>query len=517
MAWLAIQAVAVILCHAVTLKAQISIPDPDPELTRLQQPKCPSYAGFGQTPHGPYSEGIHKLPFQRPEKECRTFVAPEVEDAIERLRGKIKDKDLFRLFENAYPNTLDTAVKWSGFSNASGHEGEKEDLAFIITGDIDAMWLRDSANQILSYLPILRPSTAKTSLAALFRGVINAHSRYIKITPYCHAFQPPAESELSPANNAAYYNNHLREPYDRSLTFDCKWELDSLASFLELSTSYYNSTLDLTPFSAFTWLDTINTILDAVDAMRRGTFTPDGHQDSSAYTFEGLTLRGTETLSNGGIGNPTRPGTGLIRSAFRPSDDATVFQLFIPANMMFATQLRRCAAIAEILSSLPATSPSAAAAGPIASRMRRTAAEIDAGVQRYGIVTHPVYGRIYAYEVDGYGSANLMDDANTPSLLSLPLHTDVSMYDPVYRNTRHFALSQDNPYWMWGPVINGIGGPHVGPGKAWPLACIIRAFTTDDEDEAEGQIKSVLNSTDGLGLVHEAINTWDQSDWSRQW
>ena len=143
-----------------------------------------------------------------------------------------------------------------------------------------AMWLRDSANQILSYLPLLTASSKPKSLAALFRGVINLHSRYIKITPYCHAFQPPPESGLPPETNGAYYRNKLKTPYDQLKTFDCKWELDSLASFLQLSSVYYNVTRDIGPFKRYEWVDTVETILRAADDMRAATYTPDGASTS---------------------------------------------------------------------------------------------------------------------------------------------------------------------------------------------------------------------------------------------
>ena len=204
----------------------------------------------------------------------------------------------------------------------------------------NAMWLRDSANQILSYLPVLQASSDPNSLAALFRGVINVQSRYIKITPYCHAFQPPPESRLPLQHNAAYHPNNVhafgKHGYDQSKTFECKWELDSLASFLQLSSDYYNATGDIGPFQKYKWIDTVEVILHAVEAMRTGTYTPDGratievlcilglkftgHIAPSGYTMVGQTNRATETTSNDGLGNPVRPKTGLIRSTFRPSD-----------------------------------------------------------------------------------------------------------------------------------------------------------------------------------------------------
>ena len=123
-----------LLC-AVLLSSGHSIPVPAP----VVGPNCPPYEGWARGTNGKdLSEGRHQLPFQRPPENCRTFYSQEVEDAIERLRSKIADPDLFRLFENAFPNTLDTAVKWKGFAWKDGEEGTAtdEDLAFVITGDM---------------------------------------------------------------------------------------------------------------------------------------------------------------------------------------------------------------------------------------------------------------------------------------------------------------------------------------------------------------------------------------------
>ncbi|KAL8746177.1 MAG: hypothetical protein Q9190_001760, partial [Brigantiaea leucoxantha] len=405
----------------------------------------------------------------------------------------IADPDLFRLFENSYPNTLDTAVLWSGFAfaNGVGPPYSDEDLAFVITGDINAMWLRDSANQVLSYLPLLKASSAPKSIAALFRGIINLHSRYIKITPYCHAFQPPPESGIPLGTNGAYYRNKVYPPYDSSKTFDCKWELDSLASFLQISSEYYNVTGDLGPFSKYQWVETVEVILEAVEAMRTATYTEDGQIAPSGYTMTGQTNRATETTSNNGLGNPVK-WTGMIRSTFRPSDDATIHQFLIPSNMMFARYLEAATAIVERVRKENATA--------LTTRMQRMALEIREGISKYGIIHHPKFGAMFAFEVDGYGSQNLMDDANLPSLLSASLIGYVSSRDEIYLNTRLFALSEENPYWMHGEAFSAIGGPHIGPTKGWPLASIVRVLTSQDGsgEEARGELRALVGSTDGL-------------------
>ncbi|KAI4272182.1 MAG: hypothetical protein LQ337_005465 [Flavoplaca oasis] len=477
---------------------------------------CPPYEAFSRSRSNKnLSPGRHQLPLQRPVERCRKFPSPALEKTITRLRDKIADPDLFRLFENSYPNTLDTAVLWTGFAarDASAPDSSDafdEDLAFVITGDINAMWLRDSANQILSYLPLLEPSESPKTIAALFRGIINLQSRYIKISPYCHAFQPPPESNIALGTNHAYFLNKVNPPYDRSKTFDCKWELDSLASFLQISSEYHKSTGDMRPFIRYSWVETVKVILDAVEAMRHATYTPDGHIAPSGYTMTGQTNRATETTSNDGLGNPVK-WTGMIRSTFRPSDDATIHQFLIPSNMMFARCLEAASAIMAKINSEEAKN--------LTDRMRTMAGEIRAGIAKYGVVHHPQFGSIFAFEVDGYGSHNFMDDANLPSLLSATMMGFVSPHDEVYLNTRLFALSEENPYWAKGPVLNAIGGPHLGPGRGWPLASIVRILTSLDGtgEEAKAEMMAILNTTDGLGLIHESITSHNVKDWTRPW
>ncbi|KAL2022713.1 hypothetical protein VTK56DRAFT_4794 [Thermocarpiscus australiensis] len=557
----------------LTAEAVTSTPTPAPKV------ECLDFETLQKQRPEPLSEGRRKFPYVRPPPECRTFRLPALEELIERMRKVIRDPDLFRLFENSYPNTLDTMIKWRGYANKTDEAtGEQvvtdEELTYVITGDIDAMWLRDSASQVYSYLPLLEPSKEPNSLASLWRGLINAHSRYIIISPYCHSFQPPPESGIPPTHNGAFSRNNPNPSYDPKLVFDCKWELDSLASFLQISAAYYSRTGDLDFFSRYSWVDAVQAAVGASAAMRLGTYDEEGHVLPSAWTFTGWTNRGSETLTNDGLGNPVKEN-GMVRSAFRPSDDACIFQLLTPSNMMFAAYLEQASQIMQGLAEEDLHDKAA----NLTVEMRKLARGIRRGIALDAVVTHRDFGEIFAYEVDGYGGANLMDDANVPSLLALPLWnytspakaatrmvksvmqhvsrsnntttttTEASRdddddeedgatteterqhdYAEIYQNTRRFVLSTANPYFAKGPVLSAVGGPHLGPGKGWPMAATVAALTALEDlagfaasspqrrDEAVAeQLLAVLNSTAGTGVVHETVNAWNEADWTRSW
>ncbi|KAL2149047.1 hypothetical protein VTH82DRAFT_1733 [Thermothelomyces myriococcoides] len=482
----------------------------------------------------------------RPAPACRTFNSSRVENVIAEMAEEISDPDLFRLFENTFPNTLDTAIRWRGHAA----DNPDEELTFIITGDINAMWLRDSANQLLSYLSVLEPDAAPDdpdSIASLYRGVINLQARYILTAPFCNSFQPPPESGIPPAQNPAASSDTVTPPYNPDEVFECKYELDSLASFLQLSAAYYAATHDAgffgSPARSPNWLAAVRAVLDTAKAMTEGTYADDGSVRNLPYTFTRLTSRATETLANDGLGSPARR-TGLVRSAFRPSDDATLFPFLVPSNMLFAQALLDASLIAEELGEgeekkkkkKKKTNDDAA---ELAKEMAAFSRSIREAITKYGIV--PVSSlssssssssttggggegegdqveTVYAYEVDGYGSAALMDDANLPSLLGAPVYDYLSRDDAVYRRTRARLLSPEgNPYFMKGSVINAIGGPHVGPGMAWPMASIVRILTSDDDEEIVEVLRELVSSTDGLGLIHESINSNDARRWSREW
>ena len=418
----------------------------------------PSYRTQANSSSYPLTNGDLHLPFQRPEERCRTFRSESIERVVKDMADRILDPDLARLFENAFPSTTDTTIKFhtkgkdTGFSNFAGWVNADSDGAwqgthtFVVTGDINAEWLRDSTNQLRPYQPL-----AKTDPAVfdLILGAVNTQAEYVIKSPYCNAFQPPPISNLPVANNGQEDNVH--PIYEPDVVFECKYELDSLAHFLALGNDLYKFT-GSTDFVHKRWLKALDTVLRVLDEQSKPTFDEKGKFHRNEYTFQRKTDMGTETLNLGGTGNPLNSDTGLVRSAFRPSDDATILGFFIPANAMMSVELKRTA---EFLRKVNQNGR--------ASRVEKWAKQLEEGVWEHGVVQHKKYGEVFAYEVDGYGSSILMDDANYPSLLALPVMGFCSKDHPTYRNTRKMLLEKKgNPYYLVGSDFIGIGGmyPH---------------------------------------------------------
>lgn len=475
----------------------IAKPDGDGAEETKDVDPCVSYSMYSRRVHEPLSEGKFALPFQRPPLRCRTFNSSLAEAELARVKPLIADPDLARLFENTFPNTLDTAIKWRG----KAANNSEEELAFVITGDIDAMWLRDSANQLQAYASVLR--SREDELAGLYRGVLNLQARYLVLEPYCNAFQAPPESGINAVVGSS--GSTVSPPIDTRIVSTCNFELDSFASFLQLSADYFAATKDLAFFGKFQWVYAVQSLLRAARNMTAPTYDEEGRRLPPPYRFNSNTRTMTATLNNVGTGNPVAR-TGMVRSPFRPSDDAAVFEFLVPANMMFERYLNRTAGIMEELGEVE-----------VAGEMREMAEGVRRGIEEHAVVEGPGGERIYAYEVDGFGGRNLMDDANVPSLLSAPFIGYLGKGHEVYKATREFVLSGQNPWFARGPVISGVGSPHIKPGAAWPMASVVRIMTTDDDKEITQALGELVSSTGGLGLMHESVNSLDEKDWTREW
>jgi meiotically up-regulated gene 157 (Mug157) protein len=425
------------------------------------------------------------------------------------MNKRIVDKDLARLFENAFPNTLDTTVRWH-VDVTTKHKSSKKSWdaaawkgpqSFIVTGDINAEWLRDSTNQLAQYQLLAKKDK---EIHKLILGAINTQAEYVIGSPYCNAFQPPSPSGLQPTFQGD--GDSVHPMYEQSFVFECKYELDSLAHFLSLGNQFYNNT-GSTEFLNSRWLLALDTLLGVLTEQSKGTFNETtGAYHGNTYTFQRQTNTGTETLGLSGVGNPLASGTGLIRSAFRPSDDATILGYFIPANAMISVELKRTA---EILKK--------AGKKNIAQQVYKWGETIEKGVWEHGVVTHKKHGEVFAFEVDGYGSHILMDDANLPSLLALPLLGFVGADSQIYQNTRKMILSKSgNPYYLTGEEFNGIGGPHVGLTSAWPMSVLVQAMTSNDDKEIMHCLEAVKNVSRN-GVIHESVNVDYGRTYTRSW
>lgn len=481
-------------------------------LLPLSLAQCPVYTSYSAQQHEPFSVGKHQLSSMRPIKPCRTFYSPEVEETIERIRDVIKDPDLFRLFENTWPSTLDTTIAWRGWSNASSEQDEglsskkeHEELTFVITGDIEAMWLRDSANQLQAYTSLLKPDSSFNSLASVFRGAINLQARYIIENPFCNAFQAPHESGIIAHSSAN--SDQITPAYDYYKVFSCQWELDSVASFLQLSADYMAATNDLAFFRhSSNWTKAVDTILHTAESMMIDSYDENGQWQHTPYTYC-APYGGTPI--NACNGSPHRGNIGLVRSFHRPSDDACTYQYLVPSNMMFSAALNASSYIAEKLSLHQHAN--------LTSRMRSMATGINRGINDHAIINDPTFGKIYAYEIDGYGSVISMDDPNIPSLLSAPWIGYTTLHDPIYTNTRARILSPHNPYYSRGPIITGLASQHTLPGSVWPMANIMTILTSENDVEIHENLRMLVNSTAGTGLMHESVDSWREGRYTRSW
>ena len=396
------------------------------------------------------------------------------------MKRQIADPTLSAMFERCFPNTLDTTV----FPDTL----ESKPDTFVITGDINAMWLRDSSAQVWPYLQF---AARDPQLAALLEGVIRRHARMILIDPYANAFtrttsDPPLKWAVDDVTHMA------------PGVAERKWEIDSLCHVVRLAYGYWQTTGSTGPFDA-QWKAAAWAIVRTFREQQRLT-------GPGPYSFKRKTTAPTDTLPLNGYGNPARP-LGMIFSMFRPSDDACIYPLFVPANHFAVQTLIKLRKMAVDLFSDPSL---AAASDEVLTRLQPALAQ-------YGTVQHPTFGRIWAYEVDGYGNVLMMDDAGTPSLLSLPYLDSCDINDPTYQRTRRFAQSEDNPYFVKGTAAEGVGSPHAGRNSVWPLSIITRALTSTDDREILQCLQWLRDTTVGTGFMHESFNQDDPSKFTRAW
>ncbi|HWK99011.1 MAG TPA: glycoside hydrolase family 125 protein [Parapedobacter sp.] len=419
-----------------------------------------------------------KFPTVRVPQSERHFSSDAIEKAIQEFGQFTTDKELGWLFGNCFPNTLDTTVYTE--------EKDGTPYTYVITGDIDAMWLRDSCAQVWPYLPFMADDP---QLQRLIAGLVNKQSECINIDPYANAFynDPTKVGEWGSDHTDMKPGIHER-----------KWEIDSLCYTIRLAYAYWKATDDTAPFGS-AWLTAQGNILK--------TFKEQQRKDNlGPYRFERTTARGSDTLQVDGYGYPVNP-VGLICSGFRPSDDATIFSFLIPSNLFAVVSLRQSAEMVANIANEQA----------LALELLELASEVEQAVKTYGIVDHPIHGRIYAYEVDGFGSYMMMDDANIPSLLSLPYLGAVDVSDAIYQRTRDYVLSADNPFFFKGTAAEGIGGPHIGRDMIWPMGITMRGLTATDDAEIKKCLDLLKRTHGGTGFMHESFHKDNPEKFTRSW
>ncbi|MCP3773002.1 glycoside hydrolase family 125 protein [Paenibacillus sp. MZ04-78.2] len=399
-----------------------------------------------------------------------------VQDVLAEAEVKLAHRPkLLQLFKNCFPNTLATTTKRM-----------EDGTTFVITGDIPAMWLRDSVEQVMHYVPLAKNDP---DLQQLIAGLIKRHIQYIHIDPYANAFNESAND---------WHWNTTDETEMSPWVWERKFELDSICFSMRLAYKYWKETERTDIFDT----NFKSAMRKTVDLWK----TEQRHFELSPYRFTRNNDMPTDSLRNNGLGMPVNY-TGMIWSGFRPSDDTCDFHYNIPSNMFAVVTLRQMREMAEwVFRDLA-----------FVDELKKLEADVDHGIQLYGIYRHPEFGPIYAYETDGFGNYCLMDDAGTPGLMSIPYIGYTTPDDPIYQNTRRFALSKQNPFYYEGKVAKGIGSPHTPPDYIWHMALSMQGLTAVTKEE-KLEMLAMLEATDAdTGFMHEGFHADDPTVFTRSW
>lgn len=426
-----------------------------------------------------FAIGKTELESLRPPLADRKFTSEAVEAMIRKVKSAIPGKELGWLFENCFPNTLDTTVDHSVIDNRPD--------TYVITGDIDAMWLRDSTAQVWPYLPLMKDDVR---LQQLIAGVINRQAKCINLDPYANSF-------YKDGSRVSEWKETDRTEMKPGI-HERKWEIDSLCYPIRLAHKYWKLTNNTSPFNSL-WVESIRLTVRTFREQQR-------KNGKGPYKFQRMTDWATDGVPLEGYGYPVNP-VGLICSMFRPSDDATIFPFLVPSNFFAVHALRQAAEMVNSIHRLP----------DLANECENLANEVHHALKQYAVANHPRFGNVYAYEVNGFGSFNLMDDANVPSLLAMPYLGIMPKTDLIYQNTRRMLLSPSNPFFFKGSAAEGIGSPHTGFDLIWPMSIVMRAQTSSDEKEIRECISMLLRTHAGLGFMHESFHKDDPAKFTRKW
>ena len=400
-----------------------------------------------------------------------------VEKHINEYCEKIEkySQKLAELYRNCYPNTIETATEFM-----------PDGSVFVLTGDIPAMWLRDSTAEVSHYIPL---ATENEEIGNLIKGVIKRQRMYIETEPYANAFKK------KPNRHREFDDYPLNNP----IVWERKYEIDSLCYPIRLTYLYWKATGDKSVLGE----DFVKSAKITVDLWR----TEQHHFEKSPYRFTRKKAPEKDTLGNNGMGNPVEY-TGMTWSGFRPSDDSCRYGYLVASNMFASVVLGY---LAEMLEAEHKDETE------LISECKALKAEIEAGINKFAVIETENHGKIYACEVNGKGDYFLFDDANVPSLLSAPYLGFCDCEDEIYRNTRSLILSKDNPYYYEGKFAKGVGSPHTPEGYIWHIALSMQGLTSNSPDEIR-EILHMLETTDGgKGYMHEGFDANNPKKFTRSW
>ncbi|MBC2091777.1 glycoside hydrolase family 125 protein [Listeria welshimeri] len=398
-----------------------------------------------------------------------------IQSSTEKIKKEINNQKLAEMYERCMENTLDTTIK----IRESG-------LTFILTGDIPAMWLRDSVCQVRPFLIFAKENE---EIQSMLIGLSKEQVSLVGIDPYANAFNETP--------NGAGHQADKTEMHPQ--VWERKYEIDSLCYPIQLAYLIWKITRRTEQFDAafFKMLQTIFAVWEVEQH----------HETKSPYRFERMDCVPSDTLKRDGLGTKTAY-TGMLWSGFRPSDDACEYGYLIPSNMFAVVVLGYAKEIIETF--YPSEKETVKQAVTLKN-------DIQLGIEKFGTYNHPTFGEIFAFEVDGLGNQLLMDDANVPSLLSMPIINYLEKESPIYQNTRKFILSKSNPYYFEGELAKGIGSPHTPAGYIWPIGLAIQGLTASDESEKLAILQMLLETDAGTGLMHESFHPDHPEDFTREW
>lgn len=389
-----------------------------------------------------------------------------------RLEKLSKWPDLQKMYRNTFLSTLETTTKILN-----------DGTSYVFTGDIPAMWLRDSSAQVRHYIGLCK---IDPDMDRLVSGLIERQFKYILIDPYANAFNEAPDETIGHVGDLP-----KKDPW----VWERKFELDSLCYPLWILDLYYKETNNKTIFT--------KTVLEGMDVILDTFKTEMNHQEKSSYWFVRPGAKVEESPLNGGHGLAVNESLDLVWSAFRPSDDVCTYNYFIPGNQFVVLALK-------IIGTYHPNEQ-------VRTETILLAKKIDEAIHTHGVVEHDTFGKIFAYEIDGFGQYHLMDDANVPSLLSLPYLDYKTLDDPLYQNTRKFILSKHNPFYYEGKFGRGVGSPHTPDRYIWHISLVIQALTTTDLDEKKYMLRMLLSTHADTFLMHEGFHVDNPSEFTREW